>query len=321
MRIIVLGAGAIGSLLGGRLQAAGHEVLFVARGPQLEHLSSDGLTIIGSFQAQLRVEAVDRIPPDRSADLVLVTVKTFDLGEAAREIAGRLAGATPVLLLENGLSIEAGVIDALRTAGWPDAADQVIRGINSIPATLLSPGTVRQAGEGEILLGEGPRERTDRIRAALTSAGVQVRVVPDLHTEIWRKALINAAINPVTADHRVANGELAREPWRGQAIALLHEARAVAEAEGFPFSEEGAEADLFRIVRGTAENRSSMLQDVERGHPTEIEAISGTILLLGQRHGIALPATERAVERIRGASRNAGAGRVRSSAGPSADAA
>jgi 2-dehydropantoate 2-reductase len=321
VRIIILGAGAIGSLLGGRLQAAGHEVLFVARGPQLERLRSNGLTISGSFQAQFTVEAVDRIPPARSPDLVLVTVKTFDLGGAARELADRLAGPTSVLLLENGLAIEAGVIDVLRSAGWPDAADLVTRGINSIPATLLSPGTVRQAGEGEILLGEGPTERTGRIRDALTSGGIPVRIVPDLATEIWRKALINAAINPVTADHRVANGQLAREPWRGQALALLHEARAVAEAEGHPFSAAQAEADLFRVVRSTAENRSSMLQDVERGHPTEIEAISGAILLLGQRHGIALPATERAVQRIRVASREAGPGRVRSAPGPRPDAA
>jgi 2-dehydropantoate 2-reductase len=92
-------------------------------------------------------------------------------------------------------------------------------------------------------------------------------------------------------------------------------------AEGYPFSETQAEADLFRVVRSTAENRSSMLQDVERGHPTEIEAISGTILLLGQRHGISLPATERAVQRIRVSSREAGPGRAGSSAGPSADAA
>jgi 2-dehydropantoate 2-reductase len=110
---------------------------------------------------------------------------------------------------------------------------------------------------------------------------------------------VNAAINPITADQGIENGALLKEPWRGQAERLLREAQAAARAEGFDFSDEEADRELWRVVRATAQNRSSMLQDLDRGRPTEIEAISGEILAAGGRHGIDLPQTRRALQRIR----------------------
>ena len=176
----------------------------------------------------------------------------------------------------------------------------MVRAVNSYGATWLGPGRVRYAGAGEILLpaSGGSGSPAERAASAFVSAGFEVRRVPEIRREVWRKLLVNAAVNPVTADHNVVNGALRKDPLRGQALRLLREAQGVARAEGFDFPDEEADAELWRVVRATAENRPSMLQDVDRGRPTEVEWIDGALLAIGARHGLDLPETRRALERV-----------------------
>ena len=252
---------------------------------------------------------------------MILTVKTFDIEAAGRELARRLTRPMPVLALQNGLGVERRLASTLSGEGWPGAERLVVRGVNTIPATFLGPGRVRLAGEGEVVLGLD--DRSDGPGAGfgplLSGAGVRVRYVDAIAREVWRKVLVNASINPVTAEFGVENGRLAEDPWRGISVALLSEARAVAQSEGFAFTQEEAEADLFRVVRATAHNRSSMLQDLDRGRPTELDAISGALLEIGQRRGLDLPNTRRAVRRIRDRiARRTPGGPVRSGTEPGA---
>jgi len=129
-------------------------------------------------------------------------------------------------------------------------------------------------------------------------ARIPVEAVPEFEREVWRKVLVNAAINPVTAARGVTNGVLLEDPGRTEALQLLGEALAVARAEGFDFTSEEVTRDFERIARATASNRSSMLQDLDRGRPTEIDAISGEILRAAARHGLELPATRAIVAEI-----------------------
>lgn len=303
MRVLVFGAGAVGSLIGGRLALSGQEVTLVARPAHAGAIRSGGLHLEGRLPAVVHPGVLEELPRGTDADVVLLAVKSFDLATSAEAVARSLPGPRPTLTLQNGLGNGAATVDGLGRGGWRHPAEWVVVGINSVPATFAAPGIVRQAGEGEVLLGapgpEVPSARVELFRSIFERAGLTVRVVPDIARELWRKLLVNAAINPVTADHGVLNGQLARDPWRGQALRLLHEALKVAAAEGQPFASEEAEADLWRVVRATAENRSSMLQDIERGRPTEIDAISGAILEAADRHGVSVPMTRRAVERIR----------------------
>jgi 2-dehydropantoate 2-reductase len=301
MRVIVFGAGAVGSVLAARLALAGEEVLLIGRAPHVAAIRTGGLSVEGLTEAPIPLPALAELAEATPADRVILTVKTFDLEEAGRELARRLARPMPVLAVQNGLGVEARLAGALSSAGWPEAERLVVRGVNTIGATFLGPGRVRLAGDGELVLRR--EERPDGLPTGfgglLAHAGVRVRYVDAIDREVWRKVLVNAAINPVTAEFRVENGRLAEDPWRGLSLALLSEARAVAQSEGFAFSQEEAEAELFRVVRTTARNRSSMLQDLDRGRPTELDAISGALLEIGHRHGLDLPNTERAVRRIR----------------------
>ncbi|MGD0718182.1 MAG: ketopantoate reductase family protein [Thermoplasmata archaeon] len=305
MRIVVYGAGAIGSLLGAMLYRAGDDVVLVGTAAHVEAIRTHGLRVEGRVEGTFRIAAESRLPSESPADLLLLTVKTFDLALAAGEAARQLPWPIPWLLLQNGLGAEDTARVALqRVRGVADPSAWLVRALNTLPATLVAPGVVRQPGDGEIRLADpteaGPSaDSVRRFAAVFERAGIPVRYVPRIDHAAWRKAVVNAAINPVTADHGILNGRLLEEPWRAQATTLLHEALIAARLAGYDFPDEEIERELWETVRATAGNRSSMLQDLDRGRPTEIDSISGVFLEIARDHGVDLPATERIVGRIR----------------------
>ena len=311
MTVLIFGAGAVGSLFAARFAQAGRRPVLLGRPAAVRAIRRDGLRVEGDDPGTVAVEAVPTLPARTSEDRIVLAVKTFDVDAAARTIA-RGGPAVPLLLPQNGLGVERGAVAGLRAGGWTDPERWVVRAVHSIPATLVAPGVVRAAGSGEIVFWEPARAgasaaATGEFVALFRGAGFAVRTVPDLARELWRKALVNAAINPVTALRRIPNGALASGPAHDEACALLEEARAAAASAGVAFSAEEARTDLERVVRATAGNRSSMLQDLERGRPTEIDAISGEIVRIADVRGLGVPATRAAVERVRAEARAGGA--------------
>jgi 2-dehydropantoate 2-reductase len=302
VRVVIFGAGATGQLFGVGLLRGGEEVLLVARSEEVEAIRGHGLRVEGPSAGVYPVPAVDALIDGITPDLVVTTVKTFDLREAGAEMGRRLRPIPPVLLPQNGLGVEQLLADGILAANPGAQLPTLVRAVHTIPVTRLGPGSIREAGSGEMVIGPSPEKlgqtASDQFAEMFSRGGFAVRRVPDIEREVWRKLLVNAAINPITADHGILNGKLAEEPWRGQAEALLLEALAVSQAEHQSFAKEEAEAELWKVVRATAANRSSMLQDLRRGRPTEIDAISGEVLRRGRQHGLELPATARAVERI-----------------------
>jgi 2-dehydropantoate 2-reductase len=299
VRVVVFGAGATGSLFGALLARAGHDVTLVGRAAHVQAIEKNGLAVEGAAPAVVRLPAVTELANGTSVDAVLLTVKSYDLERAVTAVRISVNPPTVAAPMQNGLDMANRATDGFRRAGWAERDVRVVRVIHSVPATWLGPGRVRQAGTGDILLSRTEQSGPGRLGPLFESTELPVRYVESMDREEWRKAIVNAAINPVTADHGVTNGQLAEDPWRGQALKLLHEALEVARAEGFDFPDDEIERDLFKVVRATAENRSSMLQDLDRGRPTEVEAISGAILVAGRRHGFRLPQTERIVQRLR----------------------
>jgi 2-dehydropantoate 2-reductase len=303
VRVVVFGGGAIGSFLAARLATVGHSVLLVGRPEHTAAIEQVGLSAEGLTEGSFRFEARSELASAPRPDLVLLTVKSPDLAEAGGILGTTLRPPAPIVLLGNGLGIERRLAESLRAAGWDPPEPWLIRGINSYGVTLLGPGRIRHAGDGEIVLPRAappvPDTTIDTVERLLREGRLTVRRAEEFDRELWKKALVNAAINPITADQGLENGALSREPWRGQAERLLREAQRVAAAEGFPIPDDEADRDLWKVVRATARNRSSMLQDLDRGRRTEIDAISGEILLAGTRHGLDLPNTRRAIERVR----------------------
>lgn len=279
MEIVVFGAGSLGSLIGGLL-AREHDVTLVGRDPHVRTVREEGLTVTGAYEFRVHPDATTD-GTGLVADLVIVTVKSFDTAEAAQELA--TGSFEAVLSLQNGLENERVLAERL---------GRVLAGTVTYGARLREPGLVACTGEGEIALGPpegGESPPTERIAAAFRAADVKATAVEDVSRRLWLKLAINAGINPVTALARVRNGALVDGPGRETARAATLEAARVARAEDVGLTDREALSALDSVIDATGENRSSMLQDVEAGRRTEVDAINGAVVRFAADSAIDAP--------------------------------
>ncbi|RDI71789.1 ketopantoate reductase family protein [Halopelagius longus] len=279
MEILVFGAGSLGSLVGGLL-ARVHDVTLVGRDPHVSQVRADGLSVTGAAAARVAPDATTD-GEGRTADLAVVTVKSFDTAAAAETLATGEFDA--VLSLQNGLTEET-LASRLDTT--------VLAGTATYGAHLREPGRVACTGVGRVVLGArtgGSDPAAERVGKAFRDAGLRTLVATDMPRRRWEKLAVNAGINAVTALARVENGSLADGPAAEVAHRAARETVRVARAEGVPLTYRGARAALVEVVSDTAENRSSMLQDVDAGRRTEVEAIHGEVVERADRHGIDAP--------------------------------
>lgn len=284
LRVLIFGAGAIGSVFAVRL-AARHPVAVVARGGRLARIRKDGIVVEGATEGVLRPPAAP-VAADLAGfrpDFVLVTVKSHATAAAARALAP--LGNDPIRVsLQNGLGNE----EALAAGGYP-----VVGAVSNSGATLLESGKVFHAGLGEVVLSGFSGVRAGPVAAlaaCLSAAGFPVQQVPDIRKPLWEKTILNAALNPVSALLGLRTGELLRDPGSGQLLRrLVREAVSVARAEGISTSEEEIWAMVERIAARTARNKTSMLQDLERGVRTEVDAMNGVVVARGAERGIETP--------------------------------
>jgi 2-dehydropantoate 2-reductase len=282
--ILIVGTGALASLFAARLTQAGCNVTMLGTWQEgLNALREHGVRLMDANGNEQRftVQATDDPRQCAGAKYAIVLVKAWQTERAARQLAECLADDGLALTLQNGL----GNYETLtRSLGL----NRVALGSTTTGATLLGPGSVRPGGEGIISIGQHPAVK--ELKAALRSAGFNVQVVEDPGSLVWGKLVINAAINPLTALLKVPNGELLeRPPARLMLAALAREAAQVAYAENIdlPFDDPVGAAE--QVARKTAANHSSMLQDVLRGAPTEIDAICGAIVKAAEKHRLGAP--------------------------------
>ena len=295
--ILVAGAGAVGSVIGGLLARAGARVTLLGRRAHLDAVQSDGLALEGLF-GEHRVHGLTCVtePGELRGPYaaVLLTVKSYDTAAVAATVAPLLAADGVLVSLQNGLgNLEA----AARAAG----AERVLGGRVIFGAEVLAPGHVRVTVIADPVLigcptGDAARQAdAERWAERLAAAGVPARATRTIAAELWAKVFYSAALNPLGALLGVTYGALAAgADTRAVMDTVIDEAFAVARAEGvaLPWPDAAAYRDTFygRLVPSTAGHRSSMLQDIERGRPTEIDAINGEVVARGRAHGVAVPA-------------------------------
>jgi 2-dehydropantoate 2-reductase len=282
--IVIAGTGAMACLFGAKLSAAGVPVTLMGTWTAgLDALQRHGVRVIGKDGKPVAYPVrVARQPSEApQAGLALVCVKSWQTERASRQLAGCLFKDGVALTLQNGL----GNYEALEHLL---GAKRAALGTTTYGANMLAPGTVRPGGEGITSLEDDPR--LDLFRELFSNAGIAVQTVSDPVELLWGKLVINAAINPLTALLRVSNGELLQKSTtRSLMRAAALEAAAVAAAQGIklPYLDpvEAAES----VAAKTASNLSSMLQDILRGSPTEIDAISGAVVRAGEAAGLHVP--------------------------------
>ena len=299
MRVCIVGAGAIGCFVGARLARAGADVTLVARGANLRALQANGLEIIerdGSRSVH-RLHAVAEPWDAGPQDLIILAVKAHQVAPLVEAIVARLERDTVLLTMQNGIPwwyfqrcggpfegrpVESVDPDGTIAATIPSGS---ILGCVVYPACeLVQPGVVRHVEGDRFPIGELDgtiSPRAQRISLLFESAGLRAPVLPDLRNEIWLKLWGNLAFNPLSALCRATLASLCAEPrTRALAASMMAEAQAVAQKLGATFR-----VTLERRIEGAARvghHRTSMLQDVEAGRPTELEPLLGSVIELAR---------------------------------------
>ncbi len=297
VHILVFGAGAMGSFFGGLLSRR-NDVTLVCRREHADAIRRSGLRITGKTSLVAHPRVLTSVAGIKSADLVVVSTKAYDTEAAARALR-RFATQATWITLQNGLDNP----DVLART-----AKHVVAGVTSHGVTFLRPGEIRHAGIGDTAIGAvaGVDDaKVERIQALFEMVGVRTRVSSDIRRDLWVKVLVNAGINPLAALTRLRNGYLVATPPLAAALAsVIAEGAAVARAEGYDITDREATDLAVKIARRTRENKASMLQDIEKGRPTEIEAITGAILRAAARRGVPAPLNALVYGLIRGLERS-----------------
>ncbi len=310
MKICVIGAGAIGGLMGAKFALAGEEVTLVDQGAHLAAIKKDGLKLIwqdGSEHLVKDLSATDRLAEAGAQDLVILAVKAHYLDSVAPEVPGLLGPETAIVTVQNGLPWwyfhkHGGPHDGHRLLSLDPTgkltkhidADRIIGCVVYPAAAVPEPGVIHHVEGDRFPVGELDGSETERVRRlhdVLVKAGFRSRILDDIRAEIWLKAWGNLSFNPISALTHATLVEICQfADTRRLAADMMAEAQAVAETLGIAFRHtiekriEGAES--------VGAHKTSMLQDVEAGRSLEVEALMGAVLELGQLTGTPCPAIQ-----------------------------
>jgi 2-dehydropantoate 2-reductase len=276
--IVVLGAGAIGSLYAARL-AARHEVTLIARRDHVDAIARDGLRVIGREEMTCRVPAATVVVAIAPGTLILLTTKVNDSRGAIAPLTGMLRADTVILCIQNGLHSE----DEVKAVVGERCL--VLRAITQFGAIFDKPGVVDFRAAGATLI--EPSARSAEIAALMSACGLDGRVSDDIKIEVWRKLIFNCVINPITSVIGSDVGTIADPRLDALKRLVVDECLQVARADGVEF-----DLDFVRTIAevfGSSRNIASMRQDLLKGRRTEIDHMNGAVVELGRRFGLACP--------------------------------
>lgn len=286
MYFLVVGPGAMGCLFAARLKKAGFDVTLLdyiekratqtnKQGILVQGVTGEYLvhvpTVSGSFPAE--------------PDMVLLCVKSYKTREAAQALNRDIGAQTVVVTLQNGV----GNVEILQEIF---GEERVLGGVTAEGATLLDPGKIRHAGQGDTIVGPGgnPNGPAEKLVSAFNQAGFKSKSADNINDLIWGKLIVNVGINALTAITRLKNGRLPELPGTHRIMEeAVKEAVAVALAKGIDLPHPDPLGRVIEVCHATAENVASMLQDVLGERQTEIDAINGAIVREGKLLSIPTP--------------------------------
>lgn len=291
MKILVLGAGAVGGYFGGRLVEAGADVTFLVRPKRAELMQREGLRIkskAGDLSRPVRIVTQDALGPEY--DLVILAAKAYDLASAMDAIAPAMEGSEALVLpLLNGMS-------HLAALDRRFGAERVLGGIAYIPATLGADGTILHLGDFH-RIAFGARSQHPRalavcreLAAAFSNAKADATLSETIEQAMWDKWVFLATVAGMTCLMRAAVGDiLAADSGERLMLALFSECLSVARAEGFPVGEQALAGHRKALTQKGSTSTASMMRDTENGGPTEADHILGALLRLAHKHALQAP--------------------------------
>ncbi len=289
MKIAIVGAGAMGSLFGGRLSQAGHQIiLYDINREHVETIQTGGLVIediASGTQETCHPVATAQAEDLRVAEILIIFVKSAATEAVARQFSDITGVETIAVTMQNGLGNEAILkrhFGEQRTAA----------GVTSQGATFLSPGRIRHAGRGptHLCMSDRNNEKLKDFVAALNQAGLDTELEENIDDLVWSKLIINVGINALTALTGLPNGRLLEFPdCKALMSDLVAEAVRVAEERGVHLTFPDPLEMVYTVAEKTGGNRSSMLQDFDRKRQSEIDFINGAIVREAEALGLEVP--------------------------------
>jgi 2-dehydropantoate 2-reductase len=301
-KIAIMGAGAMGSVIGGMLARQGHMVTLVGRQQHMDAILKKGLHISGIWGEYTVYDLkTTTTPSNEPHDIIFLTVKSFDTATAAREALTMVGPDTVVVSIQNGL----GNIETLCEIF---GKERIIGGMAIFGAIVHKPSSVEvTAIASETLVGEIDVSVTHRVQSIsrmLDSAGIPTKVSGNIMRDIWNKVLYNLALNPLSAIFQVSYGQIAENihtRWLVQQ--MISEAFQVANVLDIDLGIDSPDVYLEILWNQklplTREHKSSMLQDIMHGKRTEIDYINGAIMQLGAEYGIETPYNSAIVKMVK----------------------
>ncbi len=304
MKILIFGAGGVGSVLGGFLARTGHAVSLLGRPWHLDVIKKDGLTISGIW-GNYRIKAFDLYTEvsqikEPDFDLIILTVKAYDTQKALQELLPLIKERTMLLSLQNGL----GNLEILLKKVSPKQflAGRVIFGVET------SPGQVKvTVNADDVVLGAMPGAipvlSPERMASVFQNSKIPTKAVPNILTFLWAKVIYNSALNAICAVYEMPYGKiLENEQTKKSMEAIVRECYAVALKKGVELEPQTAEEYLEllsgSLIPKTALHFPSMLQDLKKGKPIDIDALNGAICRMGKELGVPTPENQKAVEAV-----------------------
>jgi 2-dehydropantoate 2-reductase len=304
-RVCIVGAGAVGGLIGARLAQAGADVSVVARGKTADALRAEGFRLIANDgEASVPVRVVDEVAREAKPDVVVVAVKEPAMASVA-PIVGALAGPdTTVVTAMNGVPwwFFHGLAGAQRDMPLrsvdPDGAiaaaipsPAIVGSVVHLACSTPQPGVVRHNVGNRLIVGEPSGALTPRVAAladVLRAAKFDVEVSPKIQSDIWYKLWGNMTMNPISAFTGATADRVLDDPLVNRfCLDVMAEAAAIGAAIGCPIAQSGE--DRMAVTRQLGAFKTSMLQDVEAGRPVEIDALVSTVREIGAMVGVATP--------------------------------
>jgi 2-dehydropantoate 2-reductase len=291
-KVVVVGAGAMGSLFGGLLAQGGLDVTLVDVWKEhVDAINRNGLRIVGhGGERTVRVAATMNSQSLRDADVVLFQCKAFANEAAARSVRHLFGGDTVAISFQNGLGNE-------ETIGRIVGASHVLAGLTAQGAIVESAGVVRNFGDLPTYIGDlggGRSERAAALAEAFTRHGLPTLASDDIKKLKWQKLLGNASLGAVSAATDMTSAQMVAVPeLRAVILRALDETAAVARACGVALTDDEKHAIFDKLTRtdggGTGASKSSMAADVARKRKTEIDTIHGSVVRLGREHAVPTP--------------------------------
>ncbi len=305
MKAGIVGAGAMGSLFGYFFSRAGIDFVVYEKDPVVVEALAGGLAFRDASPDAQETSLTGSDPiivpysacPDPSVlhncDIILILVKSYATKAAAIDIASHLDEKTVVVSLQNGLGNNV-------LLGRHLPKNRLVFGATTIGGYKDSPSSVVLGGLGEIIIGGDNTSAVSSVSDILGKTGLKVITTDTPLEAVWKKAIINAAINPLGALMGCVNGEIIKNPHLvSLQEEIVREAVSVARAEGIPIDDETMLATVRDVCLKTSANRCSMLQDLDHHRKTEIDAINGYIVETGRQHGLGTPFNEAVYRMVR----------------------